>query len=198
RREVLRGELGLALASDGIEIAPDLAGRDRQFGRVVLAQKRCQMRLHDDSGSTDVHGAAFALEYLYVGANAPQGNASAQSTDRAACNRDPHTRLVASGPAHSFHHVRHRPITDLGGRLKSAICSIEQALQHQPLNFPETPQVVPLAENVALKPATAKQPLSRLVNEPADPVDIVTHEPTAPFAHVSGDQHSLDVARVSV
>ena len=81
RREFLRGELGLALASDGIEIAPDLAGRDREFERVVLAQKRCEMRLHDDSGSTDVHGAAFALEYLHVGANAPQGNAGAQSTD---------------------------------------------------------------------------------------------------------------------
>jgi hypothetical protein len=63
------------------------------------------MRLHDDSGSTDVHGAAFALEYLHVGANAPQGNARAQSTDRAACNRDLHTRR--SGRAHSFHHVRH-------------------------------------------------------------------------------------------
>src|SRR5262249_9112106 len=96
RREILRGELGLALASDGIEIAPDLAGRDREFGRVVLAQKRCQTRLHDDSGSMDVHGAAFALEYLHVGANSPQGNAGAQSTDRAACNRDLHTRLVSS------------------------------------------------------------------------------------------------------
>jgi hypothetical protein len=49
------------------------------------------MRLHDDSGSTDVHGAAFALEYLHVGANAPQGDAGAQSTDRAARNRDLHT-----------------------------------------------------------------------------------------------------------
>jgi hypothetical protein len=102
RREVLRGELGLALASDGIEIAPDLAGRDRRFGRVVLAQKRCQMRLHDDSGSTNVHGAAFALEYLHVGVNAPQGNAGAQSTDRAACNRDLHTRLVAQDGLTAF------------------------------------------------------------------------------------------------
>ena len=94
--------MGLALASDGIEIASDLAGRDREFGRVVLAQKRCQMRLHDDSGSADVHGAAFALEYLHVGASAPQGNAGAQSTDRAACNRDLHTRLVAQDVLTAF------------------------------------------------------------------------------------------------
>src|SRR5262249_17685772 len=50
----------------------------------------------------DVHGAAFALEYLHVGANSPQGNAGAQSTDRAACNRDLHTRLVAQDGLTAF------------------------------------------------------------------------------------------------
>ena len=97
--------MGLALASDGIEIAPDLAGRDREFGRVVLAQKRCQMRLHDDSGSADVHGAAFALEYLHVGANArramPAHNAPIEPPAMVTFIRD--RRL---GRAHSFH-LRH-------------------------------------------------------------------------------------------
>ena len=54
----------------------------------MLAQKRCQMRLHDDTRASCVHRAGLALEDLHVGADAAEGYAGAQPSDRAARDRD--------------------------------------------------------------------------------------------------------------
>src|SRR5260370_37557255 len=78
-------------------------------------QKRGQLRLHDDPGSTGVHGSGIALEYLDIRADAPQGNPGAEPSDRAAGNRNlqgrfpTHDGTTASGICASISSARSVP-----------------------------------------------------------------------------------------
>src|SRR6266853_2290253 len=116
--EGLGHDLRLAVAAGGVQIAPDSARRDGQSRRVVFAQERGQLRLHDDPGPTGGHGPGIALEYLDIRADAPQGNPGAEPSDRAAGNR----HLQGRFPTHDA-----PTASSICASISSARCAPEKA-----------------------------------------------------------------------
>src|SRR5712692_5606270 len=91
RGKPLRHILSLAVAPLRVEVAPLAARRGRQGRRAVPAKDFSQRILHDDAGTARLHGPGMPLEDFDVSTALAQGQACAQTADRAAGDYSTHT-----------------------------------------------------------------------------------------------------------
>src|SRR5216684_427675 len=89
--KLLRHILSPAVAPISVEVAPPAARGSRQGRRAVPAKDFSQLMLDDDAGTAGLHGARMPLEDFDVGTAVPQGQAGAQTADRAARDYSTHT-----------------------------------------------------------------------------------------------------------